>query len=185
MKHNLFDNLVLETYGGILGTSQLLKVSRILNDVFNQYDIDYYITGGLALAYHNYHRTTTDIDIVVNNIEYVKRVLAGNGFKNVQGNPMKMLHKETGVEIDILPANGKVGPVEINFYDPKDVDGNVLGIEQLISLKLDCYKHNGMKRVKDLGDVSEIIQRNNLPRELKIDPSVQEEYYKLWDDINK
>jgi hypothetical protein len=56
-------------------------------------------------------------------------------------------------------------------------------IETLISLKLDSWKHTPMRRIQDRADVTQLIIRNQLPREFPVHPAVFKEYIELWDGI--
>jgi hypothetical protein len=57
----------------------------------------------------------------------------------------------------------------------------VLKLPTLIELKL--ASGTAAHRVKDLGDVQELIRNLQLPRDLAglLDPSVRESYWRLWD----
>jgi hypothetical protein len=83
------------------------------------------------------------------------------------------------------PGDGKPKPVV--FPDPRDasidIDGlNVIRLEKLIELKL-ASGLSAVHRISDIGDVARLIQGLKPPRELgeKLDPSVRDEYYRLWD----
>jgi hypothetical protein len=63
-----------------------------------------------------------------------------------------------------------------------DIAGlSVIRLEKLIDLKLT----SGLRpeRIRDLADVQDLIKALSLPRSLgeQIDPSVRDEYYRLWD----
>ena len=60
----------------------------------------------------------------------------------------------------------------------------ILTLEKLISAKLSTYIGVGVRRAQDYADVVKLIEANGLPREYGIDPQVQDEYQKLWDELH-
>jgi len=142
------------------------------------------LTGGAAMAKYGLFRYTDDADIVVYGprqdvIDY----LSTRGFKEVP-NTNIMYDRENGISVDILPGGGKVGPVRLNFPQPKAGE-ELISLSELISLKLDCYVCNGIERARDLGDVVELIKINKLPRDFPVDQVVQEDYLDIWDKLYK
>ena len=59
----------------------------------------------------------------------------------------------------------------------------IVGLEKLISLKLDSWAHTPLRRLRDKTDVIEIILRRKLPRELAVDAAVQRFYLETWDGL--
>ncbi|HEV2718443.1 MAG TPA: hypothetical protein VG323_00375, partial [Thermoanaerobaculia bacterium] len=83
------------------------------------------------------------------------------------------------------PGDGKPKPV--SFPDPRyvtvEIEGHhVIVLPKLIELKL-ASGLSAIDRLKDLGDVVELIKALKLPRDLgeQLDPSVRDEYFRLWD----
>ena len=116
-------------------------------------------------------------------IQDVIDYLSIRGFKEVQ-NTNIMYDRENGISVDILPGGGKVGPVRLNFPQPKAGE-ELVSLSALISLKLDCYACNGIERARDLGDVVELIKINKLPREFPVEQVVQDDYLDIWDKLHK
>ena len=56
-------------------------------------------------------------------------------------------------------------------------------MEDLISLKLDSWNGSPSKRIKDKADVTELILRRKLPRDLAVAPAVRNLYTETWDAI--
>jgi hypothetical protein len=86
------------------------------------------------------------------------------------------------------PGDGKPKPV--SFPDPaqvaEDLDGiRRLRLRTLVELKL-ASGMNNPGRVKDLGDVQEIIRTLRLPTEFaeQLNPFVREQYLTLWHGIH-
>ena len=136
--------LVLESQSVKLNTTEIFKTINRLKQKLNAADIPFYLTGGAAMAKYGLFRYTDDADIVVYGprqdvIDY----LSIRGFKEVQ-NTNIMYDRENGISVDILPGGGKVGPVRLNFPQPKAGE-ELVSLSALISLKLDCYACNGIK----------------------------------------
>ena len=176
--------LVLESQSVKLNTTEIFKTINRLKQKLNAADIPFYLTGGAAMAKYGLFRYTDDADIVVYGprqdvIDY----LSIRGFKEVQDTNI-MYDRENGISVDILPGGGKVGPVQLNFPQPKAGE-ELVSLSALISLKLDCYACNGIERARDLGDVVELIKINKLPREFPIEQVVQDDYFDIWDKLHK
>ena len=59
----------------------------------------------------------------------------------------------------------------------------IVGLEKLISLKLDSWASSPLRRHKDKTDVIEIILRRKLPRDLAVDAAVWQFYLETWDGL--
>jgi len=156
--------------------------------------IDYVIVGGMALVLHGYVRVTGDVDLVTTpeGLKAIHERLVGRGYRPAfEGSRKKLRDTETGVDIEFIttgefPGDGKPKPVR--FPEPKDVavdrDGiNVIALPKLIELKLASGLSAEHRRLRDLADVQDLIIALKLPRELgdQIDPSVRDEFYRMWD----
>jgi hypothetical protein len=170
-----------------LGYSNIKNTYKKIFDIFHNNDIDFYVVGGFALSYYNYHRMTNDIDIVLKFNDYVERLLVMNGFKRCPHREIvpKFLDNENGVEVEILPDGGKVAKVSLSFPKAEDVENDFIDLETLISLKLDSSNHYPALRAKDRSDCVELIRINNLPRDFNVDPIVKNIYTTIWDDIQE
>ena len=97
---------------------------------------------------------------------------------------------ETGVRINFLvsgqyPGGSKPGPVAFPLPGDVAVDQNgirVVSLPKLIELKL--ASGQSPNRLKDLGDVQELIQHFTLPLDLveQLDPSLRDAYRRIWTD---
>jgi hypothetical protein len=97
--------------------------------------------------------------------------------------------RETGVRVEFLttgdyPGDGKPKPVA--FPDPVaasvEIDGiHFLTLPKLVELKLASGMTNP-GRLKDLGDVQELVRALKLPEEFanQLDPFVRAKYRELW-----
>ena len=59
----------------------------------------------------------------------------------------------------------------------------IVGLEKLISLKLDSWAGSPLRRLKDKADVVELILRRKLPRDLAVDAAVRPFYLETWDGL--
>jgi len=137
------------------------------------------ISGGYAVQHHGYPRFTEDIDIIVDRRNEANEYLSIRGFKETSS-LMVMYDRENGIEINLLQSGAVLSPKSLPTPEPKE---DILDLPELISNKLSSYFNNKGKRAKDLGDVSELIQRNQLPRDFQVHPEYQKEYEELWDSI--
>src|SRR5665213_2043694 len=161
----------------------LLKALKVLK-LFN---IPHYVCGGFAVQEHGYPRFTVDVDIIVPDVQMARERLSLNGFKENPGSSMTVTERETKVEINVLPGGGKVGSGPLTFPMPTHVSDQpqILTLSDLISMKLSSYMGSPFDRARDYSDVIELVKANHPPRELGVDPKVQDQYYKIWDGLNQ
>ena len=158
---------------------KLTSLEVIFNKL-NQENVRYLVAGGLAVVAHGYVRFTADIDLILDMEEKnLKKAVKAFGLLGYQPRPpVKLedfiyqekraiwvkekgltvfslwnpLHPATEVDIFIEPpiTFEKAYTSGISFEIVESVEVNVLGIEDLISLK----KKAG--RVKDLDDIEKL-----------------------------
>lgn len=157
------------------------KVARVLAAG----GIPHLFAGGFAIQEHGYYRSTLDVDVIVPDVAEAYDYLSIRGFKVCPGSKMTLKDRESGIEVDLLPGGGSVGPHKITFPIPRTVSSapQFLTIEELISSKLSTYLMSPVNRAKDLGDVVELIKINKLPRTLKVAGEVAEAYTGFWDQL--
>lgn len=166
------------------------KIGKRLNEL----GIPYAVVGGMALFRHGLRRFTEDVDILVtkDGLQIIHEKLAGLGYLPPHAKSKHLKDVELGVKIEFLttgdyPGDGKPKPVA--FPDPSTVEVEIEGVhfvtlETLVELKLASgMSSNG--RIKDLGDVQELIRILNLSVEFKekLNPYVQEAYLDLWNGV--
>src|SRR5580658_4566298 len=83
--------------------------------------IPHYVCGGFAVQEHGYPRFTIDVDIIVPDVDFAREKLCLNGFKENSSSKMTVTDRETKVEIDLLPAGGKVDPGPLTLPVPTQV----------------------------------------------------------------
>jgi hypothetical protein len=138
--------------------------------------IQFALIGGLALPYHRYLRFTEDIDILTtkDGLERIHRDLVGRGLTpRFQGARKSLRDTTYNVRVDVITAGERTGSQEVR-------DGMRLPkLETLISFKI----ASGIwgRRLKDLGDVQELIKANGLDEALaaKLPAELRPKYLEL------
>lgn len=152
--------------------------------------IPYAVAGGMALVAHGYHRTTVDVDILVtqDGLRKIHEALDGLGYQPPFAASKNLRDTRTGVLIEFLiagqyPGDGK--PKPLSFPDPAEASVEIDGIRYvslpaLIELKLASGMTNP-GRVKDLGDVQELIRARQLGPDFveQLNPYVREKFTQL------
>lgn len=161
-----------------LGNANLKKTGDKLIALLKQGGFEFSIAGGYAVQHHGYARFTEDVDVLVKDINAVRDFLSIHGFMEAPGTTTILYDRETKVEINLLPSGVRLTPKSDPLPDP---DKEILSLPQLLNNKISSYKSSPARRAKDLGDVSELIQRNDLPRDYPVSDLAF--YQKIWDDI--
>jgi hypothetical protein len=163
-----------------------------LTKSLDELQIDYVIAGAMGMFLHGFRRFTEDVDVIVTRegLAKIHEELVGRGYVRPFAASKNLRDAQNGVKIDFIisgqfPGDGKPGPVP--FPIPSDVaevlDGiRVVALPRLIELKL--ASGQVQHRLKDLGDVQELIQHLKLPLDLaeQIDPSLRDAYRRIWTD---
>ena len=176
-----------------MGRGKVHQTMERITERLTKAGIPYAIIGGMAINAHGLERVTTDVDLLTTRegLDEIHKTVVGLGFvPNFPGARKKLKDTITGVDVEFIttgeyPGDGKPKPVV--FPDPRDVSVDIEGLsvislDKLIELKL-ASGLSAPHRVSDIGDVARLIQALKLPRELgeKLDASVRDEYYRLWD----
>ena len=155
--------------------------------------IDYALIGGMALALHGLVRPTEDVDLLMSpeGLEKFRAELVGRGYvPSFEGARKHFRDVETRVKVEIItageyPGDGKPKPVV--FPDPASVsetvgECRVARLRTLIELKLASGLSAEHRQLRDLADVQQLIETLGLPENLseQLDPSVRDEYLRLW-----
>jgi hypothetical protein len=174
------------------GEASVQRAMRKLAVALAELGIPYALIGGMALNEYGYRRVTVDIDVVMM-LEGLKQLKAGwSGHGYVEKFPGSRGFRDTehDVTIDVLIAGEYPGdrkPKPVRFPDPAEVAIRkgalaLVPLATLVELKL-ASGISTVSRLRDLGDVQELIKYAKLPRELveDLDASVRERYLELWD----
>jgi len=166
----------------------LKKITHRLQEI----DVDYAVAGGMAMWTHGFRRYTEDVDVLVTpeGLTCLHEKLDGLGYVRPFAASKNLRDSETGVRIDFMvsgqyPGDGKPGPVSFPVPSESSVEKDgirVLSLPRLVELKL--ASGQAAHRLKDLGDVQQLIQHLELPRDFsnQLDSSLREAYDKLWLD---
>lgn len=145
------------------------RVVRALDQVLHACDCESVVGGGWAVWRHGYiGRVTQDIDIVLpsDRVDEFLHAAAVTGFERTtqpEGRWPKLLHRETGVEVDILPEGGRPGtasrPAPTTIPDPRTM-GAVRGSLRYMSLPSLIEIKLAAGRLRDEADVLELAREN-------------------------
>jgi len=145
------------------------RVVRALDQVLQACDCESVVGGGWAVWRHGYiGRVTQDIDIALpqNRLDEFLKAASVSGFEVLKQQPgrwPKLTHKETGIEVDVLPEGGRPGtqlhPALTTIPHPNAmgaVRGSLkyMSLIRLVELKL------AAGRLRDEADVLELAREN-------------------------
>ena len=170
--------------------SSVHRALRRITKRLDELQIPYALAGGMALFLHGYRRFTEDVDILVSaeSLNKIHANLEGLGYVSPFEGSKNLRDTVDGVRIEFLvqgqyPGDGK--PKEIAFPNPQvcaeEIDGiQCLNLPTIVQLKL--ASGTIPSRLRDLGDVQELIRTLHLPENLvtQLHPSVQASYLELW-----
>jgi hypothetical protein len=146
------------------------RVIQALDRVLAACDCEAVVGGGWAVWRHGYvGRVTQDVDIVLpsDRIDDFQQTAAVSGFEVLSppaGRWPKLLHRETGIQVDILPEGGRPGtparPAPTTIPHPRDLGAargvlRYMPLESLIDLTL------AAGRPRDDADVIELVRENS------------------------
>lgn len=145
------------------------RVVRALDQVLAACDCEAVVSGGWAVWRHGYiGRVTQDVDIALPkaSVELFLQAAAVSGFEVLtqpEGRWPKLLHRETNIEVDILPEGGRPGtptrPAPTTIPHPGSM-GGVRGILKYISLPALIELKLAAGRLRDEADVLELAREN-------------------------
>lgn len=170
----------------------LLKITTRLTEL----GVPYAVVGGMAMFFHGYRRFTEDVDILVTpeGLKLIHEKLEGLGYLRPFAGSKHLRDQEFGVRVEFLvsgnyPGDGKSQPFA--FPDPEQVSTEIQGISflklpTLIEMKL-ASGMTGAGRLKDLGDVEQMIRLLRLPEEFaaKLHPYVRDKFTELWQNVRR
>lgn len=175
--------------------NQVHETLRRVTSRLNELGIPYAVVGGMAMFAHGFRRFTEDVDLLVTReaMNEILEKLEGLGYVRPSGTSTKLRDTQSGVRIEFLITGGFPGdgrPKPVSFPDPSDVSVEIdgvryIGLPTLVELKL--ASGTAAHRMKDLGDVQELIKTLKLPRDFaeRIDASVRPKYVELWEAVER
>jgi hypothetical protein len=145
------------------------RVIQDLDRVLAACDCEAVVRGGWAVWRHGYvGRVTQDVDIVLPNgrIADFQQTAAVSGFDLLTppaGQWPKLLHRETGIQVDILPEGARPGtpsrPAPTTIPHPNTM-GAVRGVLAYMPLKSLVELKLAAGRLRDDADVVELAREN-------------------------
>jgi hypothetical protein len=145
------------------------RVVQALDQVLHACNCEAVVGGGWAVWRHGYvGRVTQDIDIALahSDLDGFLQAASVSGFELLaqpEGRWPKICHRETGIDVDILPEGGRPGtaarPAPTTIPHPKTMGGvrgrlKYSSLRSLVELKL------AAGRLRDEADVIELARNN-------------------------
>ena len=147
------------------------RVVRALDQVLCACDCESVVGEGWAVWRHGYiGRVTQDVDIALpaNQVDEFLRSASVSGFEILlrpAGHWPKLCHRETGIEVDVLPEGGRPGtasrPAPTTIPHPKSM-GAVRGSLKYMSLPSLVELKLAAGRLRDEADVVELARENRV-----------------------
>lgn len=145
------------------------RVVQALDRVLAASDCEAVVGGGWAVWRHGYvGRVTQDIDIALpaDRVDDFLQTAAASGFDVLPipaGRWPKLTHRETGIDVDVLPEGGRPGtvtkPAPTTIAHPNSM-GAVRGELKYISLPALIELKLAAGRLRDEADIVELIREN-------------------------
>lgn len=145
------------------------RVVHAIDHLLRITHIEAVLGGGWAVWFHGYSgRVTQDIDIALPAARIDEFLLAASvaGFELLarqEGRWPKLIHKETGIQVDILPEGARPGtasrPAPTTIPHPATM-GAATGVLRYISLPCLIELKIAAGRARDHGDVVELLRAN-------------------------
>jgi hypothetical protein len=136
---------------------------ELAQKVFIDSKIDFALIGGFALSAHGIHRATQDIDILADGSkkELIKDQLIKVGFQLVFESLEVMQFTGPGY-LDVVLANR---PLSLEML--KNTNLQIFGIpvvsaEGIIGLKIQAYKNDPSRLLKDRADIQDLLKISSL-----------------------
>jgi hypothetical protein len=171
--------------------SAVHKTLQRITKRLEELDVPYAILGAMAMFFHGYERFTSHVDMLVrrDGLKKIHDRLEGLGYLPCHESSKHLRDTDSGVRIKFFttgdfPGDGKPKPVAFPYPDAAsvEIDGmRFLTLPALIELKLASGMTNP-GRLKDLGDVQEMIRVLNLPDAMAdtLNLFVRDKYKELW-----
>lgn len=136
----------------LLTATQALKASQVKHALI----------GGFALAVYGINRATADIDLLADG-EKKKEIISSlvtAGFKLIHESAEVLQFDGVG-RLDIILANRPMSQKMLTAAkEAKQVPLRVLDAEDIIGLKIQAYKNDPTRKLKDKADIQDLISKN-------------------------
>lgn len=143
--------------------ARILDQLNKVHDLLAQAEIDAAIIGGLALGAHGVQRFTNDIDFLVDgaNRLKLKQLMLSNGF-TLFAESSDVIQFAGEIPVDVLLANR---PISLALLQQAPLDRRlkikVISVEGLIGLKIQAYRNDPRRELRDKADIAALIESNS------------------------
>ncbi|MEQ1825357.1 MAG: hypothetical protein ABL921_05400 [Pirellula sp.] len=175
-----------------MSKSPIHETMRRLTTTLDGMQIPFAIAGAMAANAHGYHRTTSDVDILIRreDLERFKAQYIGRGWANKFEGSKNFRDAVTNVNVDALLVGSYPGdglPKPVVFAPPescmyRDEDGvPIITLATLFELKL-ASGMTASHRMQDMADVMNLIRIQKLPANYReqLNPYVAAKFDELW-----
>ncbi|MEM1211346.1 MAG: hypothetical protein AAGI68_03515 [Planctomycetota bacterium] len=136
----------------LMGESKILEIAHEVSDAIASAGVTGGIVGGIAVFLHGYERTTTDIDVFVDDRERLADELKARQF--VWSEARSQFEKDS-VPVQILAPQDKLPFIPTRFGEVQGLATITLG--DLVTMKLSTGT-KFVHRAQDLADVVRLIE---------------------------
>jgi hypothetical protein len=168
----------------------MLSLTKVLFDK----GINFTFIGGAVRNLYGSHRTTEDLDILVNREDKEKMQNLPIGYiRDISSDRAKVFTLNSPkTKVEVIYSGERAGnELGIVYTDIRNISTKINGIP---SLTLEAFVHyklsSGLygKRYKDYADIQDVIQKQNLSKTYAQDNGFREDlvqlYEKLWEESN-
>ncbi|MBP7795671.1 MAG: nucleotidyltransferase [Elusimicrobiales bacterium] len=166
-----------------------MEIEKILKKILKEFGkeyVNYGLIGGFAIGIYGIIRATMDIDFLLSekDVEKVIDITKKMGYRifNRSDYVLQVNHKKEDFgNIDFLIARGEIGKDMLDKCVEKRVFDDyirVLRLEDIIGLKIQSYKNDPKRYIKENYDIEWIMEENGK----KLDWERIKKYYVLFDD---
>lgn len=144
---------------------QLRKTLELARDLFLKQKIDFALIGGFALGAHGIHRSTKDIDFLVDGSKKViiKKLFLDAGF-NIFFESEELLQMDGPGYLDIIFANRPLSLEMLNQSKKGLIFAGVPVVtkEAIIGLKIQAYKNDSSRTLQDKADIQALLKTDGI-----------------------
>jgi hypothetical protein len=168
-----------------MNTPEIIQAITPLIEVFERFDIPYYIGGSVASSLYGKRRATQDVDIVANiqrkHVQTLVKLLENEYYIDagmIQGalqhqSSFNMLHNETGVKVDVFVlkssalAQHELQQAREDVIEPGTRPFYFASPEDVILNKLSWWKMGGGTSTRQWDDLVEVIKHQTRTLDIK------------------
>jgi len=137
---------------------------RTVDAFLTEAGIDHALIGGLALGAHGVQRFTNDVDFLIDAEQRpaLKRVMLQKGYRVFFESPEVLQFEGEGM-VDFVLAQRDLSRGMLRHAQPIPGLGiKCLGVEDIIGLKIQAYKNDPKRALRDKADIQALIELHRL-----------------------